>query len=69
MLSLLRIPAKGRAERYIVICPVHKAQYDVPTGKVVKNVSAMMSLANSRRASDLRIYEVQVVEDSILIKV
>jgi nitrite reductase/ring-hydroxylating ferredoxin subunit len=60
---------RGELKGSTVICPVHKAQFDVPTGKVVKNVSAMMRLASGRRASDLRTYEVQVVGDSVLIKV
>jgi len=60
---------KGELKNGAVICPVHKAQYDVRTGKVVKNIPGMMKLAGGGRvASDLRTYEVRVVGDSILVK-
>ncbi len=60
---------KGELKGGVVTCPVHKAQYDVHTGKVVKNVPGMMKLAGGGRiASDLRTYEVRVVGDSILVK-
>jgi len=60
---------KGEIKGNVVICPVHKAQYDVPTGKVVKNVPGLMKLAGGGRlAGDLRTYEVRVVGDRILVK-
>ena len=52
---------RGELTGHTVICPVHKAQYDINTGKVVKNVPALMKLAGRRDATDLRIYEVEVV--------
>jgi nitrite reductase/ring-hydroxylating ferredoxin subunit len=57
------------AARNTVICPVHKAQFDVTTGKVLKNVSGMLKLATRKEAIDLRTYEVQVVDGSIQIRV
>ncbi|MGP8124611.1 MAG: Rieske (2Fe-2S) protein [Nitrososphaerales archaeon] len=60
---------RGELKGGVVICPVHKAQYDINTGKVVKNVPAVMRLASSKKASDLRTYAVQVVGDSVLVKV
>lgn len=60
---------RGELKGNTVTCPVHKAQYDVPTGKVLKDVPTVMRLATGKRASDLRVYQVQVVGDSIQIKV
>lgn len=60
---------RGELRGNTVVCPVHKAQYDINTGKVVKNVPALMKLASRRQATDLRTYEVNVIGDSVLIKV
>lgn len=60
---------KGDVKDRAVICPVHKAQFEVTTGKVVKNVPALMKLATRKEATDLRAYEVEVVDNSIRIKV
>jgi nitrite reductase/ring-hydroxylating ferredoxin subunit len=60
---------KGELRDHTVVCPVHKAQYDVATGKVVKNVSALMKLGSRREATDLRTFEVEVVGDNVRVKV
>ena len=60
---------RGELTGHTVICPVHKAQYDINTGKVVKNVPALMKLAGHRNATDLRVYDVEVVENNIRVKV
>ncbi len=62
------LPA-GTLQNNIIICPVHRAQYDVTTGKVSKNVNAMLRLYNGRGATDLNIYEVVVEGDEIKIKI
>jgi len=60
---------KGELKNSVVICPVHKAQYDVQTGKVVKNVPGLMKMAGGGKvAGDLRTYQVRVVGDIILVK-
>ena len=59
---------RGELTGHTVICPVHKAQYDINTGKVVKNVPALMRLAGRRNATDLRIYDVEVVENMVRVK-
>ncbi len=59
----------GELRNNMVICPVHKAQYDVATGKVIKNVPALMRLASGRQATDLHTYDVEVIGDSIRIKI
>jgi nitrite reductase/ring-hydroxylating ferredoxin subunit len=60
---------KGELRDHTVICPVHKAQFDIATGKVVKNVPALMKLAMHKEATDLRTFEVQTVEGNVRIKV
>ena len=60
---------RGKLSDNIVICPVHKAQYDVATGKVIKNIPALMRLASGRQATDLHTYDVEVIGDNIRIKV
>jgi len=53
-----------------VVCPVHKAEYDLDTGKVVKDVPSVLRLATGgRRATDLKTYEVKVVGDSIQVRI
>jgi len=34
----------GNIEKNIIICPVHGSQYDVTTGKLVKDVSGILKL-------------------------
>jgi nitrite reductase/ring-hydroxylating ferredoxin subunit len=59
----------GKVKDHAVVCPVHKAQFEVTTGKVLKNIPALLKLATHREATDLRTYEVEVVDNSIRIKV
>jgi len=60
---------KGQLKNSRVVCPVHKAEYDLDTGKVVKDVPALLRLATGgRRATDLKTYEVKVVGDSIQVR-
>jgi len=59
----------GKVKSNVVVCPVHKAQYDITTGKVVKNVPALMKLVMHREATDLRVYEVQVVDGNVRLKI
>ncbi len=59
----------GSLRDHTVICPVHKAEYDIATGKVVKNVPALLKLATRREATDLHSYEVDVVDSDVRLKV
>jgi nitrite reductase/ring-hydroxylating ferredoxin subunit len=59
----------GKVDNHAVVCPVHKAQFEATTGNVLKNVPALLKLATHREATDLRTYEVEVVDDSVRIKV
>jgi 3-phenylpropionate/trans-cinnamate dioxygenase ferredoxin component len=62
------LPA-GTLQNNIVICPVHRAQFDVTTGKVHKNVNAMIRLSSGGGAKDLNIYDLLVEGDVIKIKI
>jgi len=59
----------GKLEKNEVVCPVHRARYDVTTGKLVKNVDALMRLATGHGAKDLQTYNVKVEVNDILIDV
>ena len=58
---------RGAVDGVCVECPVHRARYDVRTGKVVKNIGRMLKLATHREATDLQTYEVRVVAGSDLL--
>ncbi|MDA4135541.1 MAG: Rieske 2Fe-2S domain-containing protein [Thaumarchaeota archaeon] len=60
---------KGSLRDHTVVCPVHKAEYDIATGKVTKNVPALMKLFMHREATDVRTYEVEVVDNNVRVKV
>jgi nitrite reductase/ring-hydroxylating ferredoxin subunit len=58
---------KGKLENNIIICPVHGAQYDMITGKVVKDVPGMMKMATNGGAVDLKTYQVVIRDGNIFI--
>lgn len=58
--------SQGRFESDVVICPRHGAQYDVRTGKVVKDVGfAAKALTVGRGAHAQAVYEVVVEGDDV----
>jgi nitrite reductase/ring-hydroxylating ferredoxin subunit len=59
----------GKLEKSQVVCPVHRARYDVTTGKLVKNVDALVKVATGHGGKDLRTYSVKVESDDILIDI
>lgn len=59
----------GKLSGKTVICPVHGSQYDLATGKVVKNVSWMIKMATRRTASDLRTFPVEAREGQVFVDV
>jgi nitrite reductase/ring-hydroxylating ferredoxin subunit len=59
----------GQVKDHAVVCPVHKAQFEATTGKVIKNVPGMLKLATRREATDLRTYEVQVVDNTVRVRI
>ena len=60
--------AEGTLDNMIVTCPRHHSQYDIRTGKVVKNVSRLVKLATRKEAIGQRAYETKVVGPDILLK-
>ena len=60
---------KGELRDHTVICPVHKAQFDIATGKVVKNVPWLIKVVAHKEASELRTYEVETVAGEVRLKI
>ncbi len=59
---------KGRLDSDVVVCPRHGSQFDVKTGKVVKQPGfAAKALTMGRGATDLAVFK--VVEDGDDVKV
>jgi nitrite reductase/ring-hydroxylating ferredoxin subunit len=56
----------GTLEQNIVICPVHRARFDVTSGKVSKNVPGMMKLITGG-AKDLQTYRISIKENHIFV--
>jgi nitrite reductase/ring-hydroxylating ferredoxin subunit len=56
----------GTLERNIVICPVHRAQFDVTSGKVSKDVSVALRLILGG-AKDLQTYKILMEENQIYV--
>lgn len=62
--------SKGRFESDVVICPRHGAQYDIRTGKVVKDVGfAAKALTVGRGAHAQASYEVVVEGNDVKVKI
>ncbi len=59
--------SKGKKENGIVICPKHHAQFDLKTGKVVKNVGGFVRTMTRKEASDLKSYNVKIEDGKIKI--
>jgi nitrite reductase/ring-hydroxylating ferredoxin subunit len=57
----------GKLEKSEVVCPVHRARYDVTTGKLVKNIDGLVNQVTRLGAKDLTKYKVQVETDNILV--
>jgi nitrite reductase/ring-hydroxylating ferredoxin subunit len=59
----------GKLEGKTVTCPVHHSQYDVTTGKVIRNVSWPVKALTRRSASDLATFRVEVKEGAVFVEV
>ena len=60
------LPA-GRLFGKTVICPVHGAQYDLVTGKVITNVPWILKMVTHRSAMDLGTYAVEVKDGQVFV--
>jgi nitrite reductase/ring-hydroxylating ferredoxin subunit len=61
------IPVGKLEKKFIISCPTHGAQYDVTTGKLIKDVDDEIKEATGSGASDLQIYEVSIKDGSVFI--
>ncbi len=62
--------SKGRLESDVVICPRHGAQYDVRTGKLVKDVGfAAKALTMGRGAHEQAVFTVVVEGDDLKVDI
>jgi nitrite reductase/ring-hydroxylating ferredoxin subunit len=52
-----------------VVCAVHRARFDVKTGKLVKNVDTLVKMATGHSAKDLKAYTVKIEGEDILIDI
>ncbi len=60
--------AQGTFNGTSVACPLHHAQYDIRTGRVIKNVGRMVKMVTRKEATGQKIYEVKAVGPDILLK-
>ena len=60
------LPA-GKLSGKTVTCPVHGAQYDLLTGKVLTNVPWILKMATHRNAADLRTYAIEVKDGQLFV--
>jgi 3-phenylpropionate/trans-cinnamate dioxygenase ferredoxin subunit len=58
----------GKLENNIIKCSVHGAEYDVTTGKLVKDVPSFIRIITGGGARDLNSYKVSVVDESVFIE-
>ena len=59
----------GRLEGKTVTCPVHSSQYDVTTGRVVRNVSWAVKTFTRKSATDLATFKTEVKDGSVYVEV
>ena len=63
------IPVRNLERNNVISCPTHGAQYDVTTGKLLKDVDEEIKLATGSGASDLQTYELSIEKGSIFIDI
>ena len=57
----------GNLENNLIICPVHGSQYNITTGKLVKDVSSLLKLFTGGGSKDLTSFPVTVKDNAIYI--
>lgn len=58
---------RGSLDGGAVVCPLHKAKFDLATGKVDRNPKLLF--INMKAKRDLKIYPVRIEGDSVLVGV
>ena len=61
--------SRGTLEGTTVTCPVHHSQYDVTTGKVVRNVSWSVKTFTRKSATDLATFRTGVKDGAVFVEV
>jgi 3-phenylpropionate/trans-cinnamate dioxygenase ferredoxin component len=61
--------SRGTLEGTTVTCPVHHSQYDVKTGKVVRNVSWSVKTFTRKSATDLATFRTEVKDGAVWVEV
>jgi nitrite reductase/ring-hydroxylating ferredoxin subunit len=61
--------SKGNLGGTTVTCPVHHAQYDVTTGKVIRNVSWAVKTFTRKSATDLATFRTEVKDGLVFVEV
>ncbi len=62
--------AKGRLDSDIVICPRHGAQFDLKTGKLIKDVGfAGKALTAGRGAHDQQVFKVVIEGNDVKVEI
>lgn len=58
----------GVLEGNIIKCPVHGSEYDVTTGKLVKDVPYILRILTGGGSNDLKTYDVTVKDETVFIE-
>ncbi len=59
----------GMLEGNIIKCPVHGSQYDVTTGKLVKDVPGVLRVLTGGGSHDLMSYPVSVEDETVYVEI
>jgi len=57
----------GKLEKNIITCPVHGSEYDVTTGKLVKDVPRLIKISTGG-THDLNSYKVSIEDESVFME-
>lgn len=61
--------SQGKLKNKIIRCPKHGSQFDVTTGKVVKNVNPVIKALTRAEAKDLSTYPTKVEAGAVWVRV
>ena len=61
--------SKGKLKNKVIRCPRHGTEFDVTTGKVVKNVNSIIKALTRAEAKDLSTYPTKVEAGAVWVQV